>query len=105
MSKDAELQKITEALIALGPNLDSSDQKAVEKAQSELKKANADLKAWASKNGVTLTPHAEEGPETMRKCAPIKYPIINGKLHQCSLVGKDGRKCLYSCVAGTFQPT
>jgi hypothetical protein len=105
MSKNAELEKITQALYALGPNLYSSDQKAAEKAQSELKKANADLKAWASKNGVTLTPHTEEGPETMRKCVPVIYPIIKGKLHQCSLIGKEGRNCLYSCTPGTFQPT
>ena len=105
MSKDAELQKITQALVTLGPNLNSSDQQAAEKAQSELKKANADLTAWASKHGVTLTKHAVESPEAMRKCVVLIYPIINGKLHQCSLVGKEGRNCLYSCTPGTFQPT
>src|SRR5688572_6140643 len=104
MSKDAELQKITHALVALGPNLYSSDQKAAEKAQSELKKVNADLTAWASKNGVTLTKHAEESPEAMRKCVLLIYPIIKGKLHQCILLGKEGRNCLYSCTPGTFQP-
>ena len=109
MKKEAatELEKFKAAALALETRLHSSDEKVARQAMSELKGIGGEVEAWAKKNGVTLTKHAEPsgGPETMRKCAPWISTVINGKINGCYLMGKEGRNCLYSCAPVTVATT
>src|SRR5258706_125573 len=105
MSKEAEFEKIKAAAVALESRLHSDDQKVAEQAMAELKTVGLDLKAWAKKNGVTLTSHTETPPEARRrKCAVVIYPVVKGKVNECVLLGRDGRNCLYNCSPATLQP-
>jgi hypothetical protein len=103
-----ELEKFKTAALALEPRLHSSDEKVARQAMTELKGIGGEVEAWAKKNNVTLTRHAEpspEGPETMRKCAPWISTVINGKINGCIFVGKERRNCLYSCAPVTVATT
>jgi hypothetical protein len=105
---NSELDQLKARAVALEPRLHSSDAKVAEKAMEELKQLSRDLEAWSKKSGVGLTRHAEptpEGPETMRKCATWISTVINGKINGCYLMGKEGRKCLYSCAPVTVATT
>jgi hypothetical protein len=105
---NTELDQLKARAMALEPRLHSSDAKVAEKAMAELKQLGLDLEAWSNKRGVSLTKHTEptpEGPETMRKCATWISTVINGKINGCYLMGKEGRKCLYSCAPVTVATT
>src|SRR5258706_13485509 len=105
MSRGPDFEKNKAAAVSLGPRLHSDDQRVAEQAMMELKKIGSDLKAWAKKNGVTLTSHTETPPEARRrKCAVVIYPVVKGKVNECVLLGRDGRNCLYNCSPATLQP-
>lgn len=89
----------------------STDTSVAGKAEAELKALGGELKRWAKANAVKLTPYKADAPAgsgtgavPMKKCAVVIYPVIDGKVNQCVLVGQDGRKCLYSCSPAALSP-
>jgi hypothetical protein len=104
---EKELERLKQAAAALEDDLHSDDKKVAAAAEKALRKLGADLKALATKHGLKVVVNHEEqatGPEPRRRCAPTISTVINGKIHVCILVGKEGRKCLYSCSPATLSP-
>ena len=103
---EKELEKLKRAATALEDDLHSTDEKVAAAAEKKLRKIGADFKALLKKHGKVVVNHEEQvtGPEPRRKCAPAISTVINGKVHVCILVGKEGRNCLYSCSPATMSP-
>ena len=104
---EKELERIRRAAAALDKDLQSTDEKVAAAAEKKLKQAATDLKALAKAHGIKLVQHEEPSPppEVRRKCAPVISTVINGKVQVCIFLGKEGRKCLYSCSPATMTPT
>lgn len=103
---EKELERIRQAAAALEEDLHSTDEKVAAAAEAKLRSIGADFKALARKHGLNVVSHEEQagGAETRRRCEAVISRVIDGKINMCVLIGKEGRKCLYSCSPATLSP-
>lgn len=103
---EKELERIKQAAEALQDDLGSADEKVAAAAEAKLKQLGADFKTLFKKLGKVVVNHEEQatGPEPRRRCETIISRVIDGKVHVCVLIGKERRKCLYSCGPASMTP-